>query len=66
MQHDATTEHIPVIVVTGKKLTHEETAAVESDPSQPVSVIGANKFNRHAFLDEVRRALSVGARREEK
>jgi PAS domain S-box-containing protein len=66
LQHNATTEHIPVLVVAGKKLTHEETAAVESDPSQPVSVIGANKFNRHAFLDEVRRALSAGARREEK
>ena len=65
LQHNATTEHIPVLVVTGKKLTNEETAAVESDPSQPVSVIGANKFNRHAFLDEVRRALSAGARREE-
>ncbi|SEN13981.1 hybrid sensor histidine kinase/response regulator [Cryobacterium luteum] len=63
LQHDSTTEHIPVLVVTGKALTHQETAAVDSDPSQPVSVIGANRFNRHAFLDEVRRALSAGARR---
>ncbi len=63
LQHDPTTEHIPVLVVTGKKLTHQEAAAVESDPSQPVSVIGADKFNRRAFLDEVRRALSASAQR---
>ena len=63
LQHDSTTEHIPVLVVTGKKLTDQETEAVESDPSQPVSVIGTNKFNRRAFLDEVRRALSAGAQR---
>ncbi|KGJ72405.1 hypothetical protein GY21_15490 [Cryobacterium roopkundense] len=66
LQHNETTRHIPILVVTGKQVTHQEAAAVDSDPSQPVSVIGAENFNRHAFIYEVRRALSSGITRSRK
>ncbi|WP_105035691.1 response regulator [Cryobacterium aureum] len=58
LQSDESTEHIPVLVVTGKQLTTQELAAVDSDPSQPVRVLGTKNFNRTAFMAEVKRALS--------
>nr|WP_255454165.1 response regulator [Cryobacterium sp. Hh7] len=60
LQSDPTTEHIPVLVVTGKQLTKQELAAVDSDPTQPVRVLGTENFNRTAFIAEVKRALSSG------
>ncbi|TFC26614.1 response regulator [Cryobacterium sp. TMT1-3] len=60
LQSDPETEHIPVLVVTGKQLTRQELAAVDSDPTQPVRVLGTKNFNRRAFIDEVNRALNSG------
>ncbi|MCY7403115.1 MAG: PAS domain S-box protein [Cryobacterium sp.] len=60
LQSDERTEHIPVLVVTGKQLTIQELAAVDSDPSQPVRVLGTKSFNRTAFMAEVKRALKSG------
>ncbi|MDJ0378759.1 response regulator [Cryobacterium sp. PH31-L1] len=60
LQSDESTEHIPVLVVTGKQLTKQELAAVDSDPSQPVRVLGTKDFNRSAFMAEVKRALTSG------
>ncbi|WP_198415842.1 response regulator [Cryobacterium glaciale] len=60
LQSDPTTEHIPVLVVTGKQLTKQELAAVDSDPTQPVRVLGTKNFNRTAFIAEVKRALNSG------
>ena len=60
LQSDPTTEHIPVLVVTGKQLTRQERAAVDSDPTQPVRVLGSKNFNRGAFIAEVNRALNSG------
>ncbi|MDJ0337278.1 response regulator [Cryobacterium sp. PH31-O1] len=60
LQSDESTEHIPVLIVTGMQLTQQELAAVDSDPSQPVRVIGTENFNRTAFMAEVKRALASG------
>ena len=60
LQSDPETEHIPVLVVTGKQLTKQEIAAVDSDPKQPVRVLGTENFNRTAFIAEVKRALNSG------
>ncbi|TFD60088.1 response regulator [Cryobacterium sp. Hh38] len=60
LQSDPNTEHIPVLVVTGKRLTKQELAAVDSDPTQPVRVLGTENFNRTAFIAEVKRALNSG------
>jgi PAS domain S-box-containing protein len=60
LQSDPSTEHIPVLVVTGKQLTKQELTAVDSDPSQPVRVLGTDDFNRTAFIAEVKRALKSG------
>ncbi|MDJ0349145.1 response regulator [Cryobacterium sp. PH29-G1] len=60
LQGNAGTEHIPVLIVTGMKLTPQERAAVNSDPDQPVRVLGTQDFNRAAFMAEVKRALASG------
>jgi CheY-like chemotaxis protein len=65
LQDDETAARIPVLVLTGKQITHQNAEAVDSDPSQPVSVIGANNFDRPAILDAVRRALAAGVNRLE-
>ncbi len=63
LQSEERTEHIPVLIVTGKPLTRQESAAVNSDPSQPVRVLGTENFNRTSFLAEVKRALKSEGRR---
>ena len=60
LQSDESTAHIPVLIVTGKQLTVQELAAVESDPTQPVRILGTENFNRTAFMAEVKRALASG------
>jgi CheY-like chemotaxis protein len=65
LQNDAKTEHIPVLIVTGKPLTKQESAAVDSDPSQPVRVLGTENFDRTSFMAEVKRALHPGSFRGE-
>lgn len=60
LQNDESTEHIPILVVTGKRLTRQEVAAVDGDPIQPVRVIRTENFDRTAFLAEVKRALYSG------
>ena len=65
LQSDTTTEHIPVLIVTGKPLTKQESAAVDSDPSQPVRVLGTENFDRTSFMAEVKRALRSGSFRGE-
>ncbi|TFD62598.1 hybrid sensor histidine kinase/response regulator [Cryobacterium suzukii] len=60
LQSDESTEHIPVLIVSGKPLTKRESAAVDSDPTQPVRVLGTEKFNRTSFIAEVKRALKSG------
>jgi len=62
LQSDEDTEHIPILIVTGMKLTEQEQSAVDSDSTQPVRVLGMQDFNRGAFLAEVRRALAAGDR----
>jgi len=65
LQSDAKTEQIPVLIVTGKPLTRQELAAVDSDPSQPVRVLGTENFDRASFMAEVKRALRSGRFRGE-
>jgi CheY-like chemotaxis protein len=65
LQSDAKTEQIPVLIVTGKPLTRQELAAVDSDPSQPVRVLGTENFDRASFMAEVKRALHSGRFRGE-
>ncbi|WP_104126961.1 response regulator [Cryobacterium sp. Y57] len=65
LQSDETTEHIPVLIVSGKPLTKQESAAVDSDPSQPVRVLGTENFNRTSFIAEVKRALQSGELRDD-
>ncbi|TFD62972.1 response regulator [Cryobacterium ruanii] len=57
LQSDKTTEHIPVLIVTAKPLTTQESAVIDSDPSQPVRVLGTENFDRTSFMAEVKRAL---------
>ncbi|WP_104134955.1 PAS domain S-box protein [Cryobacterium sp. Y62] len=63
LQSDATTEQIPVLIVTGKPLTKQESAVVDSDPSQPVRVLGTENFDRTSFIAEVKRALRSSSSR---
>ncbi|WP_104200947.1 response regulator [Cryobacterium sp. Y29] len=65
LQNDERTEHIPVLIVSGKPLTKRESAAVDSDPSQPVRVLGTENFNRTSFIAEVKRALQSGELRDD-
>ncbi|WP_233200929.1 response regulator [Cryobacterium sp. M15] len=65
LQNDERTEHIPVLIVSGKPLTKRESAAVDSDPSQPVRVLGTESFNRTSFIAEVKRALQTGELRDD-
>ena len=65
LQSDESTEHIPVLIVSGKPLTKRESAAVDSDPTQPVRVLGTANFNRTSFIAEVKRALQSGELRDD-
>jgi CheY-like chemotaxis protein len=65
LQSDESTKHIPVLIVSGKPLTKQESAAVDSDPSQPVRVLGTENFNRASFIAEVKRALRSGELRDD-
>ncbi|TFD23488.1 hybrid sensor histidine kinase/response regulator [Cryobacterium lyxosi] len=65
LQSDESTEHIPVLIVSSKPLTKQESAAVDSDPTQPVRVLGTDNFNRTSFIAEVKRALQSGGLRDD-
>ena len=57
LQRDTETAGIPILVVTAKKVTNEDRAALNPHPSKVVHIIEKAGFDRHGFMAEVRRAL---------
>lgn len=57
LQEHATTQHIPVLVMSSVQLTNEEQDIIDSDPEQPVIAMNTPDFNREALLAEIKRAL---------
>jgi CheY-like chemotaxis protein len=56
------TARIPILVVTAKQITKEDTEALNAHRDKVVHVIEKAGFNRHGFLAEVRRALPESTR----
>jgi signal transduction histidine kinase/CheY-like chemotaxis protein/HAMP domain-containing protein len=57
LHKDATTSHIPIIVVTAKQLSADDRATLNG---YVAAVLEKSSFNHGRFLNEVRRALAIG------
>ncbi|WP_105036721.1 response regulator [Cryobacterium aureum] len=57
LQDHASTQHIPVLVLSARKITEEEQDMIDSDPAQPAVAMNKPDFNRDALLAEIKRAL---------
>jgi DNA-binding response OmpR family regulator len=57
LQDQASTQHIPVLVLASVDLTNEEQDTIDSDPEQPVVAMNKPDVNREALLAEIQRAL---------
>jgi CheY-like chemotaxis protein len=57
LRRDASTAHIPVLVVTASQVSAEDRATLAGDSTSAVTVVQKAGFNRAGFVAEVRRAL---------
>ena len=57
LQDHASTQYIPVLVLSAGKITDDEQDTIDSDPAQPVVTMNKPDFNRDALLAEIKRAL---------
>jgi signal transduction histidine kinase/CheY-like chemotaxis protein len=57
LQRNAETSHIPILVVTARRVTAQDRAALNGRSGNLVEIVDKAGFNRGAFIAEVRRAL---------
>jgi CheY-like chemotaxis protein/nitrogen-specific signal transduction histidine kinase len=57
LQRNTNTARIPILVVTAKKITAQDRAALNSHPGTVIHIVEKAGFNNARFIAEVRRAL---------
>jgi PAS domain S-box-containing protein len=60
LHRDPETAHIPIVVVTGRRVTASDRATLQRIPGQAVDIVEKSGFDRVSFVEQVRRALVLG------
>jgi PAS domain S-box-containing protein len=57
LRRNPLTAHIPILIVTAKKITEQDRTACNRDQDNAIRIIEKAGFNQNRFISEVRRAL---------